>query len=71
LSTITLDKLETLIDPNLFFRINRQFLIHFKSIGEIRNFEKGRISLFLKEYADNPVSVSRSRTQQLKTWLDK
>jgi DNA-binding LytR/AlgR family response regulator len=67
----TLDKLETLIDPNLFFRINRQFLIHIKSIGEIKNFERGRISLFLKECTNNPVLVSRSRTQQLKAWLDK
>jgi len=66
----TLDTLESLVDPTIFFRINRQFLIHIESILQIKNLAMGRISLDLRAYNDALVTVSRSKTQIFKKWLD-
>ena len=66
----TLETLESLVDPRMFFRINRSLFIQINSIKKITNLSTGRINLDLDGYADNPVTVSRSKTSAFKNWLD-
>ena len=65
-----LDTLETLLDPKLFFRINRQFIVSISSIAEMFAYTKGRVLIKLKPPAKQETIVSTERSADFKTWLD-
>lgn len=65
----SLDQLEELLNPSLFFRINRQFLLHQQAIGRMEALGKGRIQLNLKHANFSALLVSRARTAEFKEWL--
>lgn len=64
-----LERLETMLDPTQFFRLNRQYLASMKAITKINNYFAGKLKLDLKPDADQEVLVSRERTPALKRWL--
>jgi DNA-binding LytR/AlgR family response regulator len=66
----TLDELTSLLDPRIFFRINRQFIITFQSIAEIHPYFKGRMKLNLSPAAVEEVIISSERTPEFKKWID-
>lgn len=66
----TLDELTTVLDPRIFFRINRQFIITFPSIAEIHPYFKGRMKLNLTPAAAEEVIISSERTPEFKKWID-
>ena len=47
------------LDPKLFFRANRQFIININSILTIKNIDKGKLSITLKSNILNDIVVSR------------
>lgn len=64
-----LDTLEAMLDPRLFFRINRQYLISLGAIEEMRTYTKSRVVVKLKlPVKDEPV-VSAERAHDFKRWL--
>jgi two-component system, LytTR family, response regulator LytT len=65
-----LDQLEDMLDPRLFFRINRQFIISIHSIEEMLSYSKSRILLKLKPAAKLETIVSTERSAAFKAWLD-
>ncbi len=65
-----LDSLETLLDPKLFFRINRQFIVSIGSITEMFAYTKGRVLIKLKPAAKQETIVSTERSADFKIWLD-
>lgn len=65
-----LEELVDLLDPKMFFRINRQYIVTFESIGEIHPYFKGRISLILNPKTDEEVIISAERTPEFKKWID-
>lgn len=65
-----LDKLETLLDPTHFFRINRQFIIHVSSIKEMHPYSKSRVKLDLEPPTQEAETVvSTERSPEFKKWL--
>ncbi|RPI43088.1 MAG: DNA-binding response regulator [Bacteroidetes bacterium] len=68
---MSLDRLAGELDPNQFFRINRQFLIGLDSIVNIHVFPKSRLKI---ELAPPPVEdgifVSLDRVVDFKRWVD-
>lgn len=66
----TLDQLEGLIDPKLFFRINRKYLINIKSIQDIIAYSNSRLKVKLTITTDEDVIVSRERVGEFKEWLE-
>jgi len=66
----TIDQLEELLDPSKFFRINRKYLVHVKSIQDMISYTNARLKLVLKTSDDTDVIVARERVQQFKDWLD-
>ncbi len=65
-----LDKLETLLDPAVFFRINRQFIIHVSAIKEMHPYSKSRVKVDLEPAAvDLETIVSTERAAEFKRWL--
>jgi DNA-binding LytR/AlgR family response regulator len=66
----TLEVIEHQVDPKLFFRANRKFIVKFESIGEIHPYFKGRIKINLTPEADDDIVISAERTPAFKKWLD-
>lgn len=66
----TLDQVEELLDPALFFRINRKYIISIGAIVDMISHINSRIKLVLKGSTDQDIIVARERVQEFKTWLD-
>jgi DNA-binding LytR/AlgR family response regulator len=68
----SLDKLETVLDPAHFFRINRKYLVHMDAISSMVAYSRGRVKLELEpktaETLDAIVSIDRSA--DFKKWLN-
>jgi len=65
----TLDELSGMLDPGLFFRINRKMIIHYKSINSMIAYSRSRIKLNLSPSLKEDIIVSTDRTPGFKTWL--
>ena len=66
----SLDDLEKILDPGLYFRINRQFIVKLKSIEKIHSYFNGRLKLNLNPASETEVIISRERVADFKNWLD-
>ena len=64
-----LDKLEGMLDPATFFRINRQFIIHVAAIKEMHPYSKSRVKVELEPNTDLETIVSTERSAEFKKWL--
>ena len=65
---ISLDDLSEQLDPNQFYRISRQALVHLSHIEEIISHSGSRLILSLKGDNEKWV-VSRERVRDFKIWL--
>ncbi|WP_414648999.1 LytTR family transcriptional regulator DNA-binding domain-containing protein [Chitinophaga sp.] len=66
-----LDILESELDPHLFFRINRQFIVARSSVKEIHLYFGNRLKITLDPTPREEVLASRERVNDFKLWLDK
>lgn len=66
----TLDELDKLLDPELFFRLNRQYMSCVSSIESIHQYFKGKLKLYLKPKTDTEVIISREKARLFKNWMD-
>lgn len=66
----TIDQLESMLNPQLFFRANRQFIINRNTIQDIEHYFNRR--LFLRLQCDTPVKliVSRLKVQDFLQWIE-
>ena len=67
----TLDQLEGIISPDLFFRINRKVLISMNSIQKVSSYFNSRLKINSNILEEDAAIVSRERVNDFKTWLDK
>ena len=66
----TLEELENVLNPNNFFRVNRQFILNRKSIIEISIFFNSRYSIKVKPSSNIKIVTSKSKSTNIKNWLD-
>ncbi|MEM1001780.1 MAG: LytTR family DNA-binding domain-containing protein [Bacteroidota bacterium] len=66
----SIDQLEEILDPILFFRINRKYMISVEAVNEIHTYFNSRLLLKLNPPQEEQVIVSRERTSNFKHWLD-
>lgn len=66
----TLEVVDHQLDPKLFFRVNRQYIVKFESISEIHPHFKGRMKINLSPEADDEIVISADKTPEFKHWLD-
>lgn len=64
-----LDKLEGMLDPVAFFRINRQFIINVAAIKEMHPYSKSRVKVELEPPTELETIVSTERSTEFKRWL--
>lgn len=67
----TLEQLEDLIDPLVYFRVNRKYFVRAEAIQDIISYSNSRLKLKLKNSLDTDVIVARERVQEFKQWLDR
>jgi DNA-binding LytR/AlgR family response regulator len=66
----SLDFVETLVDPERFFRVSRKFIISIHACQDIIVWSNSRLKINLSGFEDPMIIVSRERVQQFKIWLD-
>ncbi len=67
----TLNELETELDPREFFRINRQMIVHYKSILMVHKYYNGRLKIDFLFPAPEKCIVSNRRVADFQVWLDR
>ncbi|MGV3695995.1 LytR/AlgR family response regulator transcription factor [Flavobacterium sp.] len=68
---MSLESLVPKLDPHLFFKINRQFIIGFDSIRQMIVWSKSRIKLELQPASESDVIVSIDNSGEFKRWLNR
>jgi two-component system, LytTR family, response regulator len=63
----TLDEVEGLLNPEFFFRVNRQYIIHIQSVGRIKTTHKG-LTVQLKPPFNTEIDISREKAVAFKNW---
>jgi DNA-binding LytR/AlgR family response regulator len=64
-----LDKLETMLASDIFFRINRQYIAQRNAIVQIQTHSKSRLKITLAPAVNQDIIVSTERASVFKKWL--
>lgn len=67
----SLDQLELLIDPDIYFKINRKYIVSFQACNNILAWSNSRLQLRIEGISDKDVIVARERVNDFKKWLDR
>ena len=67
----SLDKIEDALPAELFFRLNRQYIVHRKALTGFKRTGDGKIDVFVKASENFPaaIPVSRTRAVSFKNWF--
>lgn len=66
----SIDKTMEELNPNDFFRINRQYLVYHKAIVNVHVYPKSRLKLELNPPVKEMLFVSIDKVPEFKKWLD-
>ena len=66
----SLDTVQEMLDPKIFFRISRSYIVSINAIENISKYLSTRLKLQITPHTDDEVVVSRSRTSDFLEWLD-
>ena len=66
-----LDLLQESMDPDLYFRISRKYLVRIDAPSEIYQWSNSRLKLAIPGLEDHDIVVARERTKSFKNWLDR
>lgn len=67
----TLEQIEDMLDPLVYYRVNRKYFVRAEAIQDIISYTNSRLKLILKNSNDSDVIVARERVQEFKQWLDR
>lgn len=67
----SLDKIEQLINPELFYRISRQAIVNYNAIEKINIFSKSRLKLETNPKSELELLVSANKSHDFRLWLDR
>ncbi|HEY8895709.1 MAG TPA: LytTR family DNA-binding domain-containing protein [Niastella sp.] len=65
----TLDELADTLNPEAFYRANRQFLVSRKAIKEVEYYFNGRFCLHMLPVPEEPVLISKAKAGRFKDWM--
>lgn len=67
----TLEKLESVLDPRQFFRLNRKIIIAIDSIAQVKPYYNSRLMLQLKDGSrSEDMVISRERVPEFREWAE-
>jgi two-component system, LytTR family, response regulator len=64
----TLDEIESLLSPEIFFRVNRQYIVNIQSVAKIKTTHKG-LTVQLKPPINIEIDISREKAVAFKKWI--
>lgn len=67
----TMDELEEMLNPEVYFRISRSFYVSIASVDQIHDYFGNRLLLNLKPAVDKEALVSREKVTEFKKWMGK
>ncbi len=70
-SDYKLQDLEDLLDPQYFFRANRQFIIHIDAVSSITKHQASRVKILMEPPIAEDIVISTDKTPLFKKWLDR
>lgn len=67
----TLERLESVLDPRKFFRLNRKIIVAIDSISQVRPYYNSRLMLHLKDgQKSEDMIISRERVPEFREWAE-
>ncbi len=66
----TLDGLGEILDPDLFHRINRRYILSHGAIADLITISGSKLKVILSHSDDAEIYISRDRLSDFKEWLD-
>ena len=67
---LSLNKLSEQLDPDRFFRANRQILLSIQAITHTEPYFNGKIVVFVKPPHNSQITISEEKISQFKQWLN-
>lgn len=67
----TLDQVEELLDPEKFYRANRQYIVHIDAIQIVKPYENAKLRIATKSPLKFDIDSSREKAPAFKKWLDR
>lgn len=64
-----MDRLIAEIDPTLFYRVNRQFIVHRTAIKKINYSFNGKLTLTVSPKFNEPIIISKAKSTHFKEWM--
>jgi two-component system, LytTR family, response regulator len=66
----TLESLEEIVDPSVFFRLNRTFILNINAIKDVLVYSNSRLKILLSPEFPKEIIVSREKVNDFKEWFD-
>lgn len=66
----SLDEIEELVDPELFFRTNRQTLVNLAFISSFKTDVSGKLEVKLKLGAAPEINISKEKAHEFRKWFE-
>jgi len=66
----SLDEVMQSLDPQRFYRANRQFIIHFPHIRKVHKYHKGKLLVEMVSETKDQITVSAEKATEFKNWLN-
>jgi len=67
----SLEQVESLIDPQMFFRVNRKYIVALDAIKEIISHSNSRLRVVLFHKTEGDIIVAREKVKPFKLWLER
>lgn len=64
-----LELVQSELDPEKFFRVNRTFIVQLSAIKDIVAYTNSRLKIILQSYNEAEIIVSRERVKDFKNWI--
>ncbi len=66
----SLDKLNELLNPKHFFRLNRKVITHYQAINYIARYSDAKLKVMLQPEPNFDIIISKEKASKFKKWLE-
>ena len=67
---MTLEEVESQLDPQRFMRVNRQFIVSAAAVQKLSSFFLGKMRIHMIAFPNEEIIVSKDKVASVKRWLD-
>ena len=67
---MTLEEVESQLDPQRFMRVNRQFIVNAAAVRKLSTYFLGKMRIHMTAAPDEEIIVSKDKVATVKRWLD-